>query len=289
MKEGSHILLMSVRAPNINTGALFMSQQLSKRQKTSPWKRVLFLVISLASAILLWALLTRLLQLPAFILPGPRLVWQRFLVSLTDGQLLYHALATLLEVIAGLCLGGSVASILGYLLAKSPALEKLISPYLIASQSIPTIAIAPLIVIWFGPGIFSKILISSLTVFFPILINTVVGLREVPQDLRELMRSLKATPIQTFYKMEVPAALPVFLGGLRVGATLSVIGAVVGEFVGADRGLGFLINVGRGQYDTALVFVAVLTLIVMAMTLYSIVLFFETRLLSWQSWRQEKE
>ena len=116
-----------------------------------------------------------------------------------------------------------------------------------------------------------------------------VGLREVPQDLRDLMRSLKASPIQTFWKMEVPAALPVFLGGLRVGATLSVIGAVVGEFVGADRGLGFLINVGRGQYDTALVFVAVLTLVIMAMSLYSLVLLFETRLLAWQPWRQEKE
>lgn len=265
------------------------TQSNTKRQKPNPWKRILFLVISLATAILLWAVLTHLLQLPAFILPGPSLVWQRFLKSLTDGQLLYHALATLLEVIAGLCLGGVIASILGYLLAKSPALEKLISPYLVASQSIPTVAIAPLIVIWFGPGVFSKILISSLTVFFPILINTVVGLREVPKDLRDLMQSLKATPIQTFLKLEVPAALPVFLGGLRVGATLSVIGAVVGEFVGADRGLGFLINVGRGQYDTALVFVAVITLIIMAMSLYSLVLLFETRLLAWQSWRQELE
>ena len=260
-----------------------------KQQKQGPWKRILFLVISLATAIVLWAILTKLLQLPAFILPGPALVWQRFLESLADGQLLYHTLATLLEVVAGLGLGGLIATILGYLLAKSPALEKLISPYLVASQSIPTVAIAPLIVIWFGPGIFSKVLISSLIVFFPVLINTVVGLREVPQDLRDLMRSLKASPIQTFWKMEVPAALPVFLGGLRVGATLSVIGAVVGEFVGADRGLGFLINVGRGQYDTALVFVAVLTLVIMAMSLYSLVLLFETHLLAWQPWRQEKE
>ena len=259
------------------------------QQKQGPLKRILFLVISLATAIVLWAILTKLLQLPAFILPGPALVWQRFLESLADGQLLYHTLATLLEVVAGLGLGGLIATILGYLLAKSPALEKLISPYLVASQSIPTVAIAPLIVIWFGPGIFSKVLISSLIVFFPVLINTVVGLREVPQDLRDLMRSLKASPIQTFWKMEVPAALPVFLGGLRVGATLSVIGAVVGEFVGADRGLGFLINVGRGQYDTALVFVAVLTLVIMAMSLYSLVLLFETRLLAWQPWRQEKE
>jgi NitT/TauT family transport system permease protein len=251
------------------------------------WKRFLFLVISLTAAVLIWAALAKLLDLPAFILPGPGLVWRRFVKSLLDGQLLRHTTATLLEVLSGLFLGGLTATLLGYLLAKSPALEKLIAPYLVASQSIPIAAIAPLLVIWFGPGMFSKVLICSLIVFFPVLINTVVGLREVPQDLRDLMRSLDATPFQTVCKLELPAALPIFLGGLRVGATLSVIGAVVGELVGADQGLGFLINVGRGQYDTALVFVAVIVLIVLAMSLYGLVLLIETRLLSWQSWRQD--
>ncbi len=249
-------------------------------------RRCIFLALSLAGGVLVWFLLAQLLQLPAFILPGPGLVWRRFMMTLEDGQLLRHLLITLLEVVLGLFVGGLTASFLGYLLAKSPTLEKLIAPYLVASQSIPIVAIAPLLVIWFGPGLFSKILICSLIVFFPVLINTVVGLREVPQDLRDWMRSLHATRSQTFWKLEVPAALPVFLGGLRVGATLSVIGAVVGEFVGADQGLGFLINVGRGQYDTALVFVAVIVLVLMAMFLYGLVLLLETRLLSWQSWRQ---
>jgi NitT/TauT family transport system permease protein len=196
-------------------------------------------------------------------------------------------MATLLEVLAGLLLGGLTATLLGYFLSKFPVLEKLLAPYLVASQSIPIVAIAPLLVIWFGAGISSKVLICSLIVFFPILINTVVGLREVPQDLRDLMASLKANRWETFWKLEVPAALPVYLGGVRVGATLSVIGAVVGELVGADRGLGFLINVGRGQYDTALVFVSVLTLVVMAMALYGLVLLLETRYLAWQSWRED--
>jgi NitT/TauT family transport system permease protein len=128
----------------------------------------------------------------------------------------------------------------------------------------------------------SKVLICALIVFFPVLINTIVGLRSVPDELRDLMRSLKASTWQTFTKLEVPAALPVFLGGLRIGATLAVIGAVVGEFVGADRGLGFLINVGRGQYDTALVFVAIFTLVFMALALYGLVILVEARLLSWQ-------
>jgi NitT/TauT family transport system permease protein len=152
----------------------------------------------------------------------------------------------------------------------------------VASQSVPTVAIAPLLVIWFGPGLFSKVLICTLMVFFPVLINTILGLRSVPDDLRDLMRSLQATRWQMFTRLEVPAALPMLLGGLRIGATLSVIGAVVGEFVGADRGLGFLINQGRGVYDTALVFVAVFTLITMAMMLYGVVVLLEARLLSWQ-------
>ena len=254
---------------------------------SSPANRFLLLFLSLAGGILTWHLLASALGLPAFILPSPSLVFHRFVRSIADGQLFKHTMATLLEVVAGLFLGGMTATFLGYLLAKSATLEKIASPYLVASQAIPIVAIAPLLVIWFGPGIFSKVLICSLIVFFPILINTVVGLREVPQDLKDLMKTLKATRMQTFWKLEVPAALPVFLGGLRVGATLSVIGAVVGELVGADRGLGFLINVGRGQYDTALVFVAVITLIIMAMAIYGLVVLIESRLLSWQSWRQE--
>ena len=154
-------------------------------------------------------------------------------------------------------------------------METVLQPFLVASQAVPIVAIAPLLVIWFGPGIFSKILICALIVFFPVLVNTVVGLREVPDNLRDLMRSLDATTWQTLRLLEIPAALPVLLGGLRVGAALSVIGAVVGELVGADRGLGFLINVGRGQYDTALVFVGVFTLIILALSLYGLVLLLE--------------
>ena len=156
--------------------------------------------------------------------------------------------------------------------------------------------ILPLILLFFYLGfaysmapqyVLDSFSICSLVVFFPVLVNTLVGLREVPQDLHDLMRSMKATPAQTLRYLELPASLPVFLGGLRVGATLSVIGAIVGELVGSDRGLGFLINVGRGQYDTALVFVAVITLMVLASSLYGLILLLESRLLSWQTWRQE--
>jgi NitT/TauT family transport system permease protein len=191
--------------------------------------------------------------------------------------------------VLGLLLGASLATSLGYLLAKSRLLEQVLSPYLVASQAIPIVAIAPLLVIWFGPGMGSKILICALIVFFPVLVNTVVGLRAVPENLRDLMRSLQASRLEMLRYLEVPAALPVFLGGLRIGATLSVIGAVVGEFVGADRGLGFLINVGKGQYDTALVFVATFTLVGMALALYGAVVLLETRFLAWQRQLQTQE
>lgn len=240
------------------------------------------MILSLIAAIPLWHLFTRLAGLPAFMLPTPLQVGDRFVHAVTDGSLLRHSMITLVEVLLGLALGVFTAILLGYLLAKSIHLERILSPYIIASQSIPTIAIAPLLVLWFGPGLLSKILICALIVFFPVLVNTIVGMRTVPEDLRDLMRSLQANRWQTLRLLEVPAALPVFLGGLRIGATLSVIGAVVGEFVGSDRGLGFLINVGRGMYDTALVFVAVFTLIAMALSLYGLVVLMERRLLSWQ-------
>ena len=238
--------------------------------------------LSALLAVALWEALSRLPNMPSFILPGPARVWGRFLQAAGDGTLLRHTGATLLEVMLGLLAGVLLATFTGYWIARSHLFEQMVAPYLVASQAIPIVAIAPLLVIWFGPGIGSKILICSLTVFFPVLVNTIVGLRAVPADLRALMQSLRATRLQMLTYLEIPSALPVFLGGLRVGATLSVIGAVVGEFVGSDRGLGFLVNVARGQYDTALVFVAVITLTTLAISLYGSVLLMEQRLLRWQ-------
>jgi NitT/TauT family transport system permease protein len=235
------------------------------------------------AALLLWEGLSRWAGLPAFILPPPSAVWTRFVSALQDGSLAHASLVTLTEVLAGLALGMATAVAVGYALAKSRTAERLLSPYIVASQSIPVVAIAPLLVIWFGAGRLSKVLIAALIVFFPILVNTVVGVRSVPTDLRDLMRSLRATRWQTLTKLEMPAALPVLFGGLKIGATLSVIGAVVGEFVGADEGLGFLVNVGRGLYDTSLVFVATFALIAMALVLYGLVAWLERRLLGWRN------
>jgi NitT/TauT family transport system permease protein len=243
-------------------------------------------LLPLAGFLVIWQSLSAWLDLPAFIFPSLVVVWSRFTQTLWNGSLLYHGSITLSEIMLGLLLGSLAATFLGYRIARSARLERALSPYLVASQAIPIVAIAPLLVIWLGPGMSSKVFICSLIVFFPILVNTVVGVRAVPLALHDLMHSLRASRWQILWKLEIPAALPVFLGGLRIGATLSVIGAVVGELVGADRGLGFLVNVGRGQYDTALVFVAVFTLIALALGLYGIVAWIEHQTLGWQEWRR---
>ena len=238
--------------------------------------------ITIAIFMLLWQGAVSIFRLPAFILPSPAQVSQRFMRALSDGSLLRHTVATLIEIMLGLLAGITLAALLGYFLSRSTLLENILQPFLVASQAIPMVAIAPLLVIWFGPGIFSKVLICALIVFFPVLVNIIVGLRAVPENLRDLMRSMRASRWQMLHYLELPAALPVLLGGLRIGATLSVIGAVVGELVGADRGLGYLITVGRGQYDTALVFVGVFTLVLLALSLYSLVVWLEKKLLRWQ-------
>lgn len=219
---------------------------------------------------------------PAFMLPSPEAVGRRFVSVLRDGTLWGHTCVTLLEVFGGLLLGLSVALVLGYLLAKSRALEQLVLPYLVASQALPIVALAPLLVIWFGTGRLSKVVVCALTLFFPVLVNTIVGIRSVERGLRDLMRSLGASRWQTFVLLEVPAALPVLLSGLKIGLTLSVIGAVVGEFVAADRGLGFLVNLARGLFDTPLMFVALFTLMAIALAFYLLTSLLERTLLGWQ-------
>jgi NitT/TauT family transport system permease protein len=246
-------------------------------------KRLTPLFLSTFAFLLGWYLLTRYGSIPPFILPSPLSVWTRFIKSLQDGSLPYHTWITFSEIVLGLLVGVSFATIVGYMLAKSRSLERVLSPYLVASQAIPVVAIAPLLVIWLGDGILSKVVICALIVFFPVLVNTIVGVRAVPTALYDLMKSLHAARSQILWKVEVPASLPVFLGGLRIGATLSVIGAIVGELVSAERGLGFLLQLGDFQYDTSMVFVTVFMLIALALMLYGIVTLLERRFLKWQN------
>ena len=261
-----------------------MKSRLTSRLSILTRERAEYLFVPLALLLFLglWELVVRLGDYPPFILPSPGRVYAKFLIVSRDGTLWRHTQITLAEVCGGLALGLTAATSLGYILAKSRFVERILSPYIVASQSIPIVALAPLLVIWFGFGSLSKVLVCALTLFFPVLINTIIGIRSAERDLIDLMRSLEATRWQVFTMLEVPAALPVLLGGLKVGVTLSVIGAVVGEFVGADRGLGFLVNLARGLFDTPLMFVALFTLVAIAVSLYAAVAALENLLLSWK-------
>jgi NitT/TauT family transport system permease protein len=248
-------------------------------------QRLELLLVPVAMVVLIgiWTVIGRLGDYPAYLLPTPRQVWEKFLKVAAEGTLWYHTSITLVEILGGLALGLTAAMLLGYLLAKSPLIERFLSPYIVASQSVPIVALAPLLIVWFGFGLLSKVLVCALTIFFPVLINTIIGLRSVEEDLLDLMRSLRASRWQTFFYLEVPAALPVVLGGLKIGVTLSVIGAVVGEFAQSDRGLGFLVNLAnRGLFDTPLMFVALFVLMTIALGLYGLVSGLEVLLLRWK-------
>jgi NitT/TauT family transport system permease protein len=264
-----------------------MRRRTPGRAALARWVRarmeILLVPLGILVLVGLWSGIVKVGHYPSYLLPPPRQVWARFLAAASDGTLWLHTSTTLVEIVGGLALGLALATLLGYLLAKSPVIERLASPYIAASQSVPIVALAPLLIVWFGFGLVSKILVCALTIFFPVLINTIVGLRSVEPDLRDLMRSLQASRWQTFRHLEVPAAMPVLLAGLKVGATLSVIGAVVGEFAQSDRGLGFLVNLAnRGLFDTPLMFVALSVLMAIALGLYAIVSALEALLLRWR-------
>ncbi len=234
---------------------------------------------ALVAFLLLWQAVVIVSGLPPFILPPPAAVLGRLATAWTAGTIQPHLQTTLVEVALGFAVGASLGLIAGYALARSALVERLVSPYLVAAQSTPILAFAPLIVLWFGPGLASKVVICSLIVFFPVAVATMVGIRSVDAGLLELGRSLRATRRQILTTLEIPAALPSILGGMRVGVTLAVVGAIVAEWAGAERGLGVLINLARGSlFDIPLMFAAVVTIAMVGIVLYLVVVLIERRL-----------
>jgi NitT/TauT family transport system permease protein len=240
-------------------------------------------VLSVAGALvvflLLWQAIVIIGGYPPFILPTPWAVGTRFVTAWADGTIQPHLVATLVEVALGFAVGAGLALVIGYSLARSVVVERLLSPYLVAAQATPILALAPLLALWFGPGLAGKVVICALIVFFPVAVATMVGIRSVDARLLELGRALRATPRQVLTTLEIPAALPSILGGMRVGVTLAVVGAIVGEWAGAERGLGVLINLARGSlFDIPLMFATLLTIALVGIALYLVVIAVERRL-----------
>lgn len=237
------------------------------------------IVASLVVFLIAWQAIVIIGNYPKYILPGPQLVAEAFVRAWTDGTMWPHASTTLVEVLLGFGIGAGIALVVGVLLARSRLAERLLSPYIVAAQATPILALAPLIALWFGTGILSKLVICSLIVFFPVAVATMVGIRSVDPRLLEMSRAFRASPLQVIARVEVPAALPAILGGMRVGVTLAVIGAIVGEWVGGDTGLGVLINIARGSlFDIPLMFATLLTLALIGVSLYLVMVLVERRL-----------
>jgi len=246
---------------------------------TAGWRSAASVTAALVVAVALWKALVVVGGYPPFILPPPESVAARFIRAWTDGTIAPHFVTTVQEVILGFVVGAGLAVAIGYGLARSSLVERLLSPYLVAAQATPILALAPLLALWFGAGLVSKVVICALIVFFPVAVSTMVGIRSVDAGLLELARSLRATRRQVLTTLEIPAALPSILGGMRVGVTLAVVGAIVGEWAGAERGLGVLVNLARGSlFDIPLMFATLLTIALLGVTLYALVVLTERRL-----------
>ncbi len=246
------------------------------------WVEALSVVVTIALALWLWELFADVKQLPTYFLPKPSVIAQRFVEALQDGTLTRHTAITWSEVLVSFVLAFLFASGVGYALAKSPLLEKIVSPYLLASQSLPVFAIAPFVLIWLGNGFTANVFMGALVAFFPMLVNTIVSIRGVSAEQRELLQSFAADSWQTFAKLELPAALPIILSGARVGITLSVIGVLVVELFWADRGLGFLLNFAQRQFDTPLLFAGIVMVLIMNLTMYGALAVAQRMLMPWR-------
>ena len=233
------------------------------------------LVVFLAA----WEWLPGVFGIPPFILPPASQVGKEFLRMLATDRVLWHSGVTALEVIVGFFLGSVLGMGIGYVLGMSPRAEVVLSPYILALQIAPKVAFAPLFVMWLGFTVYPKILVAILIVFFPVMVNVLTAMRTVDPDMVNLARAFSASRWQIFRKIEYPASLPPLFSGLRIGATLAVIGVVVGELVGGNLGLGYLLVMGGGQGNTAMVFVAILLLTLIGILAYGAVILVERRVL----------
>ena len=252
--------------------------QTPRRQRRGQ-ERLLSFILLLA-VLAAWYGLVQWRRLPPLVLPLPTAVARALVQNLLDGFLWPHLWVTLSEIVLGF-VGGSVLGVgLGSLVALAPLVQRVLNPYIIASQAMPKLALAPLFVIWCGFGIVPKALIAALIAFFPLFENTLTGLRAVDTETLDLFRMLGASRWQVFSKLLLPNAVPYLFAGLRVAIVLSVVGAVVGEYIGANKGLGALIMASQGMMDTTLMFAVFIVLTLVGIVLYQLVVYCERLVLT---------
>ena len=242
--------------------------------------RTHWLSASLLIAVLaIWELAARQFGLSALVLPAPSAVALSLWLGLASGYFWPHLWATLQALLLGLLVGSAVGLLAGMALAESELLERVLKPYVVVSQVVPKLALAPLFVLWFGFGMLPTVLITALICFFPLMENTLTGLRQVDGQRLQLFRMLGATRLQTLLRLKLPAGLPAILAGLRVAVVLALVGAVVAEFMGASQGLGAVVIAAQGMMDTTLMFAALVLIAAMGLLLYQACLVLERYLL----------
>jgi NitT/TauT family transport system permease protein len=243
--------------------------------------RVILPIVAFIGFLATWQAIAWIGSYPTFILPGPALVAQRFVEAWLEGIFWHHLVTTLGEIVVGFTVGAAAALPTGYLLARSRLANRLMSPYLVAAQAVPILALAPLIALWFGTGLLSRSIIVALVVFFPVAISVMVAVRGIDRRLLEMARSYRVSDRQRIRLVEIPAALPGIVGGLRIGITLAVVGAIVAEWTGGEEGLGVLINLARGSlFDIPLLFATLVLIALLGIVLYASVLVVERRVLA---------
>src|SRR5438132_5668314 len=246
-----------------------VQRNLARRESRERFSAVVYPAGVVLAGFVLWEAGTRALGIPTFLLPPPSII----AVSMTANAslLLVHGWITTVEIMLGFLLSIVVGIPLALAIFLSPPFARSILPLLVSSQAMPKVAVAPLLLVWFGFGLMPKVLIAFLIAFFPIVINTAVGLASIEPEKIDLARSMGFGSVATFFKVRLPNALPSIFGGLKISITLAVVGAVVGEFVGGDAGLGYLLMVANGSMDTALLFAGLVALTVLGVVLFLLI------------------
>jgi NitT/TauT family transport system permease protein len=239
---------------------------------------------TLALAVLAWQLVVVGFRLPEYLLPAPTHVAAAIVTEWR--YLVVHTVVTLAEILMGFAVAVGVGVPLAMLIVYSPLMERSLYPLLVASQAVPKIAVAPLLIFWAGLGLFPKVLVAFAISFFPIVIDTVVGLRMVEPEMLYLARSMGAGERKIFFKIRFPSALPNIFAGLKVAVTLAVVGAIVGEFIQADRGLGYALQQATSVLNTRLAFATIFILAAVGMALFAAVEALERRLTPWSAARR---
>jgi NitT/TauT family transport system permease protein len=248
----------------------------------SPAGRWLLRAAFLVALVLIWEFGTKAFNVPGFVFPAPSAIWDRLFQGFAKGYLIEYTAVTGSEIILGYLLGVVLGAGIGILIVQYKILDFFVYPLIVAINAVPKIALSPLLIIWVGTGMQSKVLIAALTAFFPLLVSVITGLRQVDAEQVLLMRAAGASKWQVFGMVALPNALPTIFGGLEVAIVLSVVGAIVGEFVGSQAGLGYYILFANARLDTASMFAGFVILAIIGTILNQLISLLARKIVFWR-------